>query len=58
VLDVDIAESRQYLDKYAIRSRSTYVLLNSAGEEVLRWSGPLNEELVALELEDFLETAK
>jgi hypothetical protein len=58
VLDIDIAESRHYLDEYAIRSRSTYVLLDSAGEEVMRWSGPLNEELVALELENFLETAK
>ena len=58
VLDVDLNESRRYLEEYAIRSRSTYVLLDGAGEEVMRWNGPLNEELVVIELEKFLETVK
>ena len=56
LLDVDAAESRPYFDEYAIRSRSTYVLLNSTGEEVMRWSGPINGDQVAAELEAYLET--
>ncbi|MEZ4589557.1 MAG: hypothetical protein R3D55_00210 [Chloroflexota bacterium] len=54
VLNVDLAEARRYMDTYAIRSRSTYVLLNGAGEEVMRWSGPLDGDQVAAELAQFL----
>lgn len=56
VLDVDIPESRAYMDQYAIRTRSTYVLLNATGEEVMRWSGPLDGNAVEAELSDYLET--
>lgn len=55
VLDVDLVETRRYMDAYAIRTHSTYVLLDSEGEEVNRWSGPLNEDQVAAELAAFLE---
>ena len=58
VLNVDFPEGRQAMDTYGIRSRSTYVLLNSAGEEVMRWSGPLAEEQVAAELAAFLEAGE
>ena len=58
MLDVDIPSSRQYLDEYAIRSRSTYVLLNADGEEVMRWSGPINGDQVSADLESFLEAIK
>ena len=58
VLNVDLVEARRYMDAYAIRSRSTYVLLDGAGEEVMRWSGPLDESLVAAELANFLENGE
>ena len=58
ILDIDKAESRQYLDEYAIRTRSTYVLLNAAGEEVMRWSGPLNGDQVAAEITAFLTSSE
>ncbi|MCA9919252.1 MAG: hypothetical protein KC445_14935 [Anaerolineales bacterium] len=58
VLNVDIVEARRYMDEYAIRSRSTYVLLNGAGEEVLRWSGPLDGDQVAAELSEFLASSE
>jgi hypothetical protein len=58
VLDVDLAESRLYMDEYAIRTRSTYVLLNASGEEVMRWSGPLDGDQVAAELTEFLESSQ
>lgn len=56
VLDVDLAEARLYMDEYAIRTRSTYVLLNAAGAEVMRWSGPLNGDQVAAEMANYLAT--
>lgn len=58
VLNVDIVEARRYMDEYAIRSRSTYVLLNGAGEEVMRWSGPLDGDQVAAELSEFLASSE
>lgn len=58
VLDVDFHDSRTYLDEYAIRARSTYVLLNGAGEEVMRWAGPLNGNAVAADIEAFLATTE
>ena len=54
VLDIDFPDSRTYLDQYAIRIRSTYVLLNAAGEEVMRWSGPLNGDQVTAEIANYL----
>ena len=54
VLDIDFPDSRAYLDQYAIRIRSTYVLLNAAGEEVMRWSGPLNGDQVTAEIANYL----
>ncbi len=58
VLNVDLDDARRYMDEYAIRTRSTYVLLNTAGEEVMRWSGPLNSDQVAADLNDYLENSK
>lgn len=55
VLNVDFPDSRRAMDAYGIRNRSTYVLLNGAGDEVMRWSGPLEGEQVAAELAAFLE---
>lgn len=42
------------MDAYGIRNRSTYVLLNGAGEEVVRWSGPIDGDQIAAELTAFL----
>ncbi|MCA9947206.1 MAG: hypothetical protein KC449_27190 [Anaerolineales bacterium] len=56
VLNVDLAIARRYMDEYAIRSRSTYVLLDGNGEEVTRWSGPLDEDQVSAQLAAFLES--
>lgn len=42
------------MDTYGIRSRSTYVLLNGAGDEVMRWSGPIDGDQIAAELTAFL----
>ncbi|MBK8906153.1 MAG: hypothetical protein IPM53_33550 [Anaerolineaceae bacterium] len=58
VLNVDFPDARQAMDAYGIRNRSTYVLLNAAGEEVMRWSGPLEGEQVAAELAAFLESGE
>ncbi|GJM41827.1 MAG: hypothetical protein DHS20C20_21090 [Ardenticatenaceae bacterium] len=58
MLDVDIADSRPYMDEFAIRTRSTYVLLDAAGEEVMRWSGPLDGDLVAADITSFLESVE
>ena len=52
-LDVDKQESRPYFDEYAIRGRSTYVLLDAEGNEVRRWIGPLNAT-IDVELEALL----
>lgn len=58
VLNVDFPDARQAMDTFGIRSRSTYVLLNGAGEEVMRWSGPLEGEQVTAELAAFLESGE
>ena len=57
-LDIDLPNAQVYLDEYAIRTRSTYVLLNSAGEEVKRWSGPLSGDFMVTELDSLLETVE
>ncbi len=54
VLNVDFPEGRRAMDAYGIRNRSTYVLLNGAGEEVVRWSGPIDGDQIAAELTAFL----
>jgi hypothetical protein len=54
VLDVDKPESDPYFDEYAIRSRSTYVLLDENGNELRRWIGPLLGDAVAAEIEEIL----
>ena len=51
VLDVDLAESKPYFEQYAINGRSTYVLLNPAGEELKRWVGPLREDQMKSEID-------
>ncbi len=51
-----MADSRLYMDEYAIRTRSTYVLLDAAGEEVMRWNGPLDGDQVAADIASFLES--
>ncbi|WP_420631402.1 hypothetical protein [Candidatus Leptofilum sp.] len=58
LLDVDIADSRLYMDEYAIRTRSTYVLLNAAGEEVMRWNGPLDGNQVTADIISFLDNTQ
>lgn len=58
VLNVDFPEGRQAMDTYGIRSRSTYVLLNGAGDEVMRWSGPIDGDQIAAELTAFLENSE
>lgn len=54
VLDVDLPDTAVYMDQYAIRGRSTYVLLDPEGNELGRWAGPLNEAGVAAQMENLL----
>lgn len=54
ILDVDGWNTAAYMEKYLIRNRSTYVLLNAEGEEIGRWVGPLDEASVALQMEQLL----
>lgn len=54
VLDVDVPESRPYFDQFAIRSRSTYVLIDAEGNELGRWAGPLNEAAVTAQMNNWL----
>ncbi|KAA3664714.1 MAG: hypothetical protein DWQ04_04285 [Chloroflexi bacterium] len=56
VLDVDKPESRPYFEEYAIRSRSTYVLLDGNGNELKRWVGPLSGDSVAVEMNEILQS--
>ncbi|MEM7333749.1 MAG: hypothetical protein AAF490_16800 [Chloroflexota bacterium] len=54
VLDVDNPETQAYMEQFAIRGRSTYVLIDAEGNELGRWFGPLNEAGVTAQIENWL----
>lgn len=54
ILDVDLPESREYMDQFAMRGRSHYVLIDADGNELGRWAGPLNEAAVTAQMENWL----
>lgn len=54
VLDVDLAETRPYLEQYAINGRSTYVLLNAEGKEMQRWVGPIREAQMKRDIDELI----
>lgn len=56
VLNVDEPDARALFDTYAIRNRSTYILLDPDGNEVTRWNGPLRSANLAEELARYLNT--
>ena len=54
VLDVDNPDSRAFMEQFAIRNRSTYVLIDAEGNEIGRWVGPLNQAGVTAQMENWL----
>ncbi len=50
-LNVDVADTYDVMSIYGIRDRSTYVLLDADGNEIVRWIGPLPYGGMAHEIE-------
>ena len=45
VVDVDKPGSRDVMDQLGVRNRSTYILLDAQGNELLRLVGPLRSQV-------------
>lgn len=44
IVDVDKPGSRDVMDQLGVRNRSTYILLDAQGNELLRLVGPLRSQ--------------
>jgi hypothetical protein len=55
-LNIDDPNTRPARDRFGFTDRSQYALLDSAGNIVERWFGPLNIDTVSAFLENYLGT--
>ena len=44
IVDVDKPGARELMDQLGARTRSTYILLDSSGEEIWRFVGPISSQ--------------
>ena len=53
-LDIDRAETKPILQKFDVRRRSTYLLIDANGEILKAWTGYLDEATLQTEIEEIL----